>query len=304
MSNDLIIKDDIAFNKDGFLIFSSAKLEECISYFNIHQFDKAIFSGYGGRLDRFDEKDLEVLRRISVRELIIIMSGELNCEAVNSQHKLHRLEIHSDPVKQVIDFDNFPHLESFKGYWTKKLLHLFSRTSLTALHLWKYQSKSGVIEELAGLKNLESLNIIQANVKNIGGIDKLPNLKYLGLAYNKSLEVFYTGEIQLPIEELEIEMCKKLDLTSLHGLTGLKKLSLTNMGSVLSLAPALSLLPKLEQLYFSEIDLQDGDNSYFLQQPHLKKISFPDKRHYKFTCKQINNALENESERKKLLSLS
>jgi hypothetical protein len=129
MNNDLIFKDNIAFNRDGFLIFSSAKLEEGISYFNTHQCDKAIFSGYGGEGDRFDEKNLEAIRRISARELIIIMSGELDCEAVNSQHGLRRLEIHSDPVKQQIDFANFPHLESFKGYWTKKLLHLFSRTA-------------------------------------------------------------------------------------------------------------------------------------------------------------------------------
>jgi hypothetical protein len=306
MQGDITLIKGVPFSDSPFgkiLLFSSEKLKESVALFKEIKCENASFSWYNDM--PYNEKDLNVLNEINVIRLIVNPFRIEDCSAINSQRELLSLRINTYPVEQALDFNNFPAIEIFEGYWSGGLKNLFSSQSLQKLTLWQYQPRAKNIQELTGLNHLNSLSLFQSNIKNLDGIGQLKQLKQLSIGYNKNLEVFSTEEnLKLGLEKLEIEVCKKLDLQSLRSLPKLKVLSLQNNGKLDSLEPALAVLPELENLNFSQTDLLNGDNSYLLRQPKLKKVYFLDKRHYKFTVEQINSALHDEAMRKKLLALS
>ena len=80
-------------------------------------------------------------------------------------------------------------------------------------------------------------------------------------------------------------------MPSLQNLPKLKVLKLLNNGRYETLQAVIDRLPLLEDLNFSQTDLIDGDNSYLAKHAHLRKVYFLDKRHYKRSCEDVNEAL-------------
>jgi hypothetical protein len=297
MNNGVIYKDNIPFNADDYLLFSSEKLQESLAYYSANNYENAVFSYYN--YPPFLESSLDVLNQIKVRRLLVHPFNISDLSAINNQHELVRLDIHTDPTLQAIDFDNFPKLETFKGYWTIELKNLFKRDTLKELCLWKYTPSSKDLSEVKSLVNLESLDIIQSNIQSLSGIEGLKNLKRLSIAYDRNLESF--GNFPAngnAIEQLEIEVCKKINVNDIKGFTKLKHLDLLNNGKYATLKPLIDNLPSLESLNFGETDLTDIDNSYFLNHPSLKEINFLDKRRYKFSCEELNKALKAKTGKK------
>jgi hypothetical protein len=298
MSSAFIFKEGIPFNKAGYLLFTSDKLEDCIRIYKKYNCNKALFS-YLGDLENtgYREDNLELLNDINVKELIILSTNIKNFLAINNQKNLVELRIESgEPVNDLIDFSNLSRLKEFRGYWCKELNNLFSAKSLKNLTLWKYKSKTSDLMEFSELNNLESLHLIQSNITVLNGIEKLKKIKTLELAYNQKLSAFNTlNNVQYSLEELKIEVCRFFNLNSLPVFASLKTFSYLNNGKVESIEPALKKMPLLESLNFSQTDLINGDISYLLNQPKLRKVYFyPEKRHYKFTRNEINNALKNK----------
>ncbi|MDA3616325.1 hypothetical protein [Polluticaenibacter yanchengensis] len=301
MSNE-ILKNNIVYSKGNnglFMMFSSKHLDECVKTFNLENIEGASF-GYSMLDDGYNEDNLNILKKIQAKRIIVNPFSIKDFKGINSQHELIFLRIFNDPVTTELDFSNFSKIEVFEGYHTKYLKNLFSNKSLKKLRLWQYQSSTGDLSDLAGLENLEELNIIQSNIKSCKGLEGLKKLKKIGLAYNKNLETFTDGKPVYQLEEFEIEVCKKLDLATLQGVGKLRTLKVINNGKMVSLEPIIKQLPSLYKLQFTEGELTESNNLYLLQHPTLKEVWLSDKKHYMLKTKEINEALK-DTEKKKLI---
>jgi hypothetical protein len=274
--------------------FCSIQLNKCVKKFNEKGIENAVFISSVLEED-YNEKDLNVLNRIQAKRITINPFLIQDFSGLNSQKNLVLLKIMFDAIKSPVDFNNFPKLHVFEGYYTKNLSNLFFRKSLKFLRLWKYDSPHGDLSELGGLSNLEELHIIQSKFSSCKGLEKLRKLKILGLAYNKDIEVFNDSNADQydQLEVLEFEVCKKIDLETLKGLNSLKTLKITNNGKVTDLEPVLKKMPLLETLEIIDTELTNPNNVYLLKQPSLREVWLTDKKNYRLKTKQINEALNN-----------
>jgi len=302
MSNE-IFKNNIVYSRGNngmFMMFSSKHLDECVRAFNLENIEGASFA-HSMLDDGYNEDNLDVLKKIQAKRIVVNSFGIKDFKGINSQHELIFLRIFNDPVTTELDFSNFSKIEVFEGSYTKYLKNLFDNKSLKKLRLWQYKSSTGDLSELAGLENLEELHIIQSNIKSCKGLEGLKKLKKIGLAYNKNLETFTDAKPAYQLEEIEIEVCKKLDLTTLQGASKLRTLKIINNGKLATLEPIIKQLPSLEKLQFTEGELTESNNVYLLRHPTLKEVWLSDKKHYQLKTKEINEALRNPEKKKLML---
>lgn len=285
------------YKSDGelFMCFTSENLSYCIDFYReskIKYIDLSFING-------FDERNLDCLSGLYV-EGITIQTGYIGDYSILLEHpELKYLNLSEKPIK-TFDFFRLKNLEKFCGDWCSKYLNLGILKKLKVLHIGKYKSATFDLNEFAGLENLEVLHVIQSNIKSCKGLEGLKHLRKISLAYNKDIESLTACNSLYQFEELEIEVCKKLDLTTLKGAKKLKTLKIINNGKIASLEPIIKRLPSLERLQFTEGELIDSNNIYLLRHPTLKEVRLSDKKHYLLKTKEINEAL-NDPERKKAI---
>jgi Leucine-rich repeat (LRR) protein len=284
-----------------FMDFSWSEIEKSIEVFNSNNLScltvtEPFLKDINGPVN------LEFLCKMKVQKLIISLNRCDDLKGLYCLKNLEFLRIITNPEGLMIELQQLPALKELEMEWYKGLRNLSQCKSLLALRLEGYKSRDKSLSELAGLKNLEVLKITKSNIEHVDGIENLPHLKRLILAYNRNL-LFFTekDDVRMNLEELKIEMCKKIDLTTLKGLARLKTLSIVNNGKVPSLEPVLKQLPELEVLFFSESEIIEGDNSYFLKYPNLKKLYFDNKSHYTFKLNEVREAFKDDSKRQALL---
>jgi Leucine-rich repeat (LRR) protein len=306
MDSGIITKEGIPFNADGYVLFTSDKLDECIRVYKKYKCNKALFSRFGDSENSgYKLANLDLLDEIEVEDLIILASDLSDISALSTQKGLKALRIESAERLQghLVDFSNFPKLEKFRGYWSRQLKNLFDCRSLKELTLWKYKPKENDLSELAGLSNLGSLEIFQSSIVDATGLEQLKKLRSLALAYNSKLTSFSkTTDGEYNLEELKIEACPKLDIQTLPVMPYLKIFEFLNNGKIETLEPALNKMKSLEEISFSETSLTNGDNTFLLKHPKLKSVYFLNKKYYKFTCDEVNEGLQDEAKKKALLS--
>ncbi len=287
-------------DKESFIVCKSKELEEIVAYSNENKVENFLISWYND----FEGESLNFLHNIAnVKKIIINPYQIMDISALNSLHNLVFLRINSNPVKQIIDFKNFQKLECFEGYWNNFIRNFFDCGTLKKVQIWNYSSFSKDLSEFRKLNSIEHLDIYKSDITSLNGLENLKNLKILKLAYNRNLVLFENGDKNyFELKELHIEVCKKLDMMSLRGVKKLESLYLENNGKYDTLKPILKKLPALKYLSFSQTDLTDGDLSYLLEQPKLEEVYFLDKKHYLFTCEEINEALQDDKKRKLLLA--
>ncbi len=282
---------------EQFLIVQSEWLEEQIEYCKEKGIENLFISWYKG----FFIDSIDFIDRIKLKRIIIDPFNIKSLRAINNQNEIVFLGINSDPVKEEIDFENFQSIEIFKGFWTKKLKNLLACKSLKVLWLWQFKSSTWDLRELAGLENLEELHIIQSNIKTCKGLGQLKNLRKIGLGYNKNLETFTDENPEYQLREIEIEVCRNLDLSTLTRVDQLHVLKIINNGKMASLKPVLKKMSSLKELQFTESELTETNNLYLLQQPSLEHVWLSDKKHYLLNTTQINEALKDVAKKKAIL---
>jgi Leucine-rich repeat (LRR) protein len=280
-----------------FICFDSKELLKYKEYFIQQRLENIMLS----RAYNFNSTSINFLSELNVKRLFIYTDTIKDIGTITALNKLLYLRIMDEPIKGEIDFSALTDLETFEGFYTKNLKNIFTSKSLKVLCLWQYKSSTGDLSELAGLENLEELHIIQSNIKSCKGLEGLKKIKKIGLAYNKNLDTFMVGKPAFQLEEIEIELCKKFDFTTLGGVDKLKTLNIINNGKILSLEPIIGNLPSLEKLQFTEGDLAESNNLYLLQHPTLKHVWLSDKRHYFLKTKEINEALKNPEKKNAIL---
>ncbi|MCL2821576.1 MAG: hypothetical protein FWD86_00025 [Firmicutes bacterium] len=144
--------------------------------------------------------------------------------------------------------------------------------------------------DICNLDGIEKFNHLTSvgisagrSLKTLTGLEKLPNLRVLGVGACPGLvDISAIGECKI-LESLYLENLKNVDLSVLRGAKNLKKLILSNCGSVQS----LSFINELEKLLFFSFvgtNVVDGDLTPCLR---LKYAATFDKRHYNLKCSQL-----------------
>ena len=187
------------------------------------------------------------------------------------------------PVKTVVDFTCFPHIEGCSIMRSVKTKGLSTAYSLKSLGLNPYSQKD--LSELSGLVNLESLSISQSRLTSLEGLENLTKLTKLGIHMLSYLISLHGIESLAQLEELDVVTCKKINsIEEVHSLTSLRLLAIDNCGEIGSLHPVVGL-NKLEKVFFTEsTNILDGDLSPLASLPHLKRVAFMDRKHYSHRC--------------------
>ena len=134
---------------------------------------------------------------------------------------------------------------------------------------------------MARLVNLESLQILNAPVKDLHGLRLLAKLRSLRLAGLTRLASLSGIDGLASLEELEVHTCRKIrSIDEIGWLSRLKKLHLNNDGAIDSLKPLAGLAQLESVLFYESTDIVDGDLSPLLQLKKLKRVSFQNRRHY------------------------
>lgn len=108
-----------------------------------------------------------------------------------------------------IDFTKLPRLEALKiETFNKTLASLFSSQSLKELRLTQYSGKD--CSELASLTSLVKLELVQGSLTTLDGLEKLPHLESVLIAYIRNLSDIQALNEVPKLNNLEIFKCKKL----------------------------------------------------------------------------------------------
>jgi len=123
----------------------------------------------------------------------------------------------------------------------------------------------------------------------VQGLENLPKLEKLNLSYCRRLiDINPLAGVATTLQELEIDHCKKIsDLTSVRVLKRLRKLILSDSGSVISLEFSKQM-PRLEFLSFVGTNVLDGDMRPCFR---LKYAGFLKKRHYSHTPDEVREII-------------
>jgi hypothetical protein len=183
--------------------------------------------------------------------------------------------------KTPIDFSGFENLRRLSVFWRKGIIGLDRLKNLKSLFLYKYNPPSGDLSQLARIESLEELSLKVPNIKSIGDIRTLKNLKSLGIYAATKLENIEGVKLLPNLNTLEIEGCGKInDITPIGELIGLEKLSVSNCKRIESLRP-LEKLENLSELRFIEsTNITDGGIAFIKKLPSLKNVIFQNRRHY------------------------
>jgi hypothetical protein len=196
-----------------------------------------------------------------------------------------------------IDFSCFPELEVFVGDWHNENINVHRCQELRQLRVWQFKPKSLDLRELANVTRLEWLELTQAGITSLAGLETLEDLRYLQVAYAaklESLDVFATAPMEL--RELGIRNSKKI--TSYAPIASLQRLRRLWLSSC---APMPSLnwtkgLSQLDLFSFVETNVENGDLSPLLLLPKLRYAGTMDKKHYNYKCDTLNELIRQRGE--------
>lgn len=199
-------------------------------------------------------------------------------EPIHSLHELRDLDV-STYCRSEIRFTEFPYLERCALEWRPRATSLFKAVTLKRLFVNGYKAKD--VDSFSALMNLEDLQILNAPVTNIYGLNKLVLLKKLRLAGLRCLTSLEGIEELIGLEELQIQTCRRItSIEPLARLKNLRRLFLDTGGSINSLKP-IDNLNRLEIVTFAgSTIIVDGDISPLTRQKNLQVAAYKNRRHY------------------------
>ncbi|MCM3575457.1 hypothetical protein M3172_19840 [Mesobacillus subterraneus] len=252
-------------------------IKESIAYIQEHQINNVDLSYELDQVDFLSEcPDIEM----------VSLGGEDLKDVSGLYHlkNLKSLSINETRPSLEIDFERIPALEVLYGQLPPKAKGIGTLVSLKEMRLWSYKPKTKNLEQFSGLKNLETLELIQSNITSLLGVEGLETLEKLGLFYLRSFNdlkniKYLTNSLRV----LEIENCKKIgDFTPIAELKGLGKLFLMDCGELASIQ-FINQLPQLKLLAFGGTTVLDG-NLYPCER--IEEVYFTQKKHYTHRLKE------------------
>jgi hypothetical protein len=219
---------------------------------------------------------LQVLAQLRSFKIIDLRIGDIS--PIHSLHNLRSLHLMTY-CKTAIQFSAFPQLERCGLEWRVGATSLFDCRTLKHLFVNSYDRSD--VTPFARLSNLESLQILNAQVNSLRGLEPLVHLRSLRIANLKHLRSLAGIEQMAQLEKLELSTCRKISsLEPIGNLKKLRALYLNDNRDIDSLG-VLDKLTELESVTFCEsTNIRDGNLYPLWRQEHLKRIAFQNRRHY------------------------
>jgi len=230
------------------LNFEPSRAQDCIEYIKRKNITSIRVSTF------FDKttKNLDFLDDLKdFLEEISILNFGMDISNLIVLEKVKKIVIDEKPNCE-IDLSNFSYLEKFASEYSNKYKNLSTCKNLKSLYFDKYESKSGTLEELPYLPNLEKLDLrISNKISSLKGIEKFQNLKEIHLYSLKNL-LSIDGIQHLPkLESLEMAKSKFIDdFQIISKCKSLKRLIYERVNDIEDKAFLNKLDYKVDKLYF------------------------------------------------------
>ncbi len=267
----------------------SERVDACMEYVHAHGIESVGINP----ARRYELLDIEFLRRypwITELEIVSPLRGSFDLEPIRSLRMLRSLTI-SDVV--TFSLADLPELRVVRAYWHPKL-GLAGANRLELLDLAKYNPKSKDLSELPNLPALRELKLVSCPLVSLRGVARYSALQIVRLSYMTKLATL--GELErLPaLEILDCRVCRKLlDPTEARRLKALRVLKFNECGEIPNLGWVRDL-PKLEEFYFVNTNVADGDLTPLLG---LRHVAFLPKRHYSHSPEELGALLSQSASR-------
>lgn len=235
--------------------------------------------------------DLSFLSELpNLRYLEIADQKQVDIRPLDGLSNLRGLRLESPGAG--LDFACFPELETFIGDWHADNTNVARARELRRLLIWHFKPQSCDLADLAGAVRLEELAITQTSITSLAGLESLPDLRYLDVAYAaklESLEVFASGKSD--VRELSLSKAKNVaSYQPLAAIPYLRRLKLSTCAPMPDLRWTAGM-NELDFFSFVETNVADNDLSPLLQLPKLRYVGTMDKRSYNYKCEAINEIL-------------
>ena len=277
------------FGKPIAVFMQSSDINKCISYMKEHALENVMINSE----HKYKSRHLDFLKENTFITSVEIETDVADCSALNCLHDLKTLMIHHSD--KVVDFSNFPKLESLNLTWNENFINIEKCSQLKELTLWKYPAENLLL--LKSFPKLEKLSAYDSKLQNLKGVEHCKKLTSVALTRNRNIEsVESLSAIGETLTELFINGSKKLtDYTSVGKLSDLKNLYLLGCG----VTQNINFIENLNVLEYGHIDIDivDGQVGALLKRP----IQFKNYKH--FTHKNILKFKMNSDGKFELITL-
>lgn len=188
------------------------------------------------------------------------------------------------------NFSNFKSLKIFKLFWREKAKTIFDCSDLKLLNIVNYPFDT--LQDIREMAGLERLQLTSKKLVSLSGVENLHSLKIIDFMSCPKLASLAGVEKCLKLHTIELEACKSINDISCFGeLTNLTNLTLADCGKIKSLQPLANCYLLEQLMFFGDTNIEDGELTFILRLPSLKKILFSNRRHYSHKREQITKLL-------------
>nr|WP_254178232.1 MULTISPECIES: hypothetical protein [unclassified Planococcus (in: firmicutes)] len=274
--SNLIIRK---YEDDMTVLVSQDNVQESVQYIQTHQINSVEVTY------EYEEAQIDFLRECSTIENLSLegpsvksMSGAYHLK------KLKTLAISDVSRSLILDFNQLTTLEEIYGTLPPKAEGIGSLVNLKKMQIGGYKPKGKNLEEFAGLKALVDLELTNANIVSLEGIQGLKNLNHLELYRMRTLtDIGAIQHLSENLTSLHIEKTKNIqDFTPIGKVQSLVHLALNDCGTISSIQ-FIKHLPHLSSMRFWDSTVLDGDVSPCIE---LEHVDFTNKKHYSHRLKE------------------
>lgn len=274
--NKLIMRKD----EDGMTVLvSQENVQESVQYIQTHQI-KSVEVTYD-----YEEAQIDFLRECPTIEILSLRGSSVR--TMSGAYHLKRLKalvINDASRSLTLDFNQLPTLEEIYGTLPPKVEGIGTLNNLKKIQIWGYKPKGKNLMEFIDLKNLVDLELINANITSLEGIQGLKKLTRLGLYRMRALsDIEAIKHLSENLTSIQIEGSKNVhDFSPIGKVQSLVHLGLNNCGNISSIR-FIEQLPHLSSMRFWDSTVLDGDVSPCIE---LEHIDFTNKKHYSHRLKR------------------
>lgn len=215
--------------------------------------------------------------------IVVTEPASFGIGAIPRPHELRFLTIASARSRG-IDFTGFCNLDHLGIHWHPADVLPNVNSTLTSLYLYGFKPKTKDLSSFPEFANLRTLELVQAGVTSLDGIERLGRLRELDVSYCKALATI-AALVRTPVERVHFEVCGRIeDIPMLSQCPRIKSIRMSSCGNLQSLG-FLKASKTIEEFRFVKMGVADGDMTPLLE---LKSVGFIDKRGYSHTSEQVS----------------
>ena len=209
-------------------------------------------------------------------------AGSLNCHVIPRLNELRFISL-GGARSRGFDFSRLCNLADLRIGWHPGDDLPSGEGALESLYLKGYNPKSKDLTALPEYEKLETLELVQAGITSLDGVERQKSLRELDISYCKSLATV-AALVGTPVERVHFEACARIEnIPVLSQCPHMKSIRLSACGNLQSLG-FLKKSQTIEEFRFVKMEVADGDMTPLLE---LKSVGFIDKRGYSHTSEQV-----------------